>query len=81
MISIFFVPISDNPKIGVNNKKNTINENMLKISLLKGEYVVWVTAEGFEPWKGKILLLGEGYKQNVMARLNKSKALKKANVE
>jgi len=54
--------------IGTTDSKTKV----LKISLGKGEYNVWVTADGYETWQGKILLLGEGYKQNVLARLKKS---------
>lgn len=44
----------------------------LKISLKKGEYTVIVIAEGYQPSKSKVILLGDGYKQNVLARLKKS---------
>lgn len=43
----------------------------LRVNLRKGEYTVIVIAEGYQPWKGKILLLGNGYKQNALARLKK----------
>lgn len=46
--------------------------NSLKINLKKGEYSIVVTAEGYQPWKTKVILLGEGYKQNVLARLKKT---------
>lgn len=41
----------------------------LRVNLRKGEYTIWVIADGYEPWKSKILLLGEGYKQNALASL------------
>ena len=41
----------------------------LRINLKKGEYTIIVVAEGFKPWKTKVLLLGESYQQNVLARL------------
>lgn len=41
----------------------------LRITLKKGEYTIIVVAEGFKPWKTKVLLLGESYQQNVLARL------------
>ena len=41
----------------------------LRINLKKGEYTIIVVAEGFKPWKSKVLLLGESYQQNVLARL------------
>jgi hypothetical protein len=41
----------------------------LRVSLKKGEYAIWVIAEGYQPWKSKILLLGEGYKQSALATL------------
>ena len=62
--------------VGTTDSKTQV----LKISLERGEYILWVTAEGYEPWKGKILLLGDGYKQNVLARLNKSAGSKKKTV-
>ena len=43
----------------------------LRIDLKKGEYTVIVAAEGFKPWKSKILMLGAGYKQSALARLKK----------
>ena len=45
---------------------------VLKVNLEKGEYIIWVKAEGYDKWEGKILLLGKGQKQNVLARLKKS---------
>ena len=43
----------------------------LKINLKKGEYKITVTAEGYQPWHGEILLLGQGYRQSVLAQLLK----------
>ena len=43
----------------------------LRIDLKKGEYTIIVAAEGFKPWKSKILMLGTGYKQSALARLKK----------
>ena len=45
------------------------NTKQLRVNLKKGEYTVIVVAEGYKPWRGKVLLLGDGYKQNVLARL------------
>ena len=63
------------------NKKligTTDNTNgQLKISLKKGEYTIWVLAEGYEPWKRMITLLGNGYKQNVLASLKIKKSAEK----
>jgi len=44
---------------------------MLRVNLRKGEYTIIVVADGFKPWKGKILLLGKDYKQSALARLKK----------
>ena len=44
----------------------------LRINLKKGEYTIIVIAEGYTPWKNKITLLGEGYKQSALARLKKA---------
>ena len=43
----------------------------LRVNLKQGEYDIWVIAEGFEPWKSTILLLGEGYKQSALANLKR----------
>lgn len=43
----------------------------LRINLKKGEYTLVVVAEGYKPWRSKILLLGDGYKQTALARLKK----------
>ncbi|RKY75872.1 hypothetical protein DRQ12_11110 [candidate division KSB1 bacterium] len=51
----------------------------LKIPLEPGEYTIQVTAEGYEPWKGTILVLGKGYKQNILANLKKVKKFKGEN--
>ena len=41
----------------------------LKIKLPRGEYDLMVTAEGYEPWEGTVLMVGKGYAQTVLARL------------
>jgi len=41
----------------------------LRVSLKKGEYAIIVMADGYEPWTSKILLLGENYKQQVLAKI------------
>ncbi len=41
----------------------------LRVSLKKGEYTIIVMADGYEPWTSKILLLGENYKQQVLAKI------------
>ena len=43
----------------------------LRVSLKPGEYTIIVLAEGYEPWKSKILLLGKGYRQSALASLKK----------
>lgn len=54
---------------------------LLRISLKPGEYTIWVIAEGYEPWRCNILLLGKGYKQNVLADLQKTKEPNKLNTK
>ena len=54
--------------IGTTDSKS----RQLRISLERGEYIIWVTAEGYEPWESTILMLGEGYKQSVLASLKKA---------
>ncbi len=44
----------------------------LRVNLKKGEYILIVTAEGHNPWKTRVMLLGDNYKQNVLARLKKA---------
>lgn len=58
--------------IGATDSRN----RQLKIPLERGEYSIRVTAEGYEPWEGTILILGKGYKQNVLASLKKIKKVK-----
>ncbi|MCK5146301.1 PEGA domain-containing protein [bacterium] len=41
----------------------------LKINLKKGEYIIVVAADGYKPWRKKITLLGNEYKQTALARL------------
>ena len=43
----------------------------LKINLKKGGYTLVVRADGYRTWENEILLLGKGYKQTVLARLEK----------
>lgn len=45
------------------------NTRSLRVSLKKGEYQIIVMAEGHEPWNSTVLLLGDRYKQNVLAKL------------
>lgn len=63
-----------NAEIYVNDKfiGTTDSRSMqLKVNLKKGEYQIVVEAAGFQTWTSTILLLGKGYKQNVVATLNK----------
>lgn len=46
----------------------------LRVNLKKGEYVLIVTAEGHNPWRTRVMLLGDNYKQNVLARLKKAQS-------
>lgn len=45
------------------------NTRALRVSLKKGEYQIIVMAEGHEAWSSTVLLLGDRYKQNVLAKL------------
>ncbi len=45
------------------------NTQSLRVSLKKSEYQIIVMAEGHEPWSSNVLLLGDKYKQNVLAKL------------
>jgi len=47
------------------------NRKSLKVELEKGEYTIIVTAPGYKPWRNRITLLGNKYKQNAFARLEK----------
>lgn len=41
----------------------------LRVSLKKGEYTIIVMADGYQPWTSNVLLLGENYKQQVLAKI------------
>lgn len=53
----------------------------LRINLKKGEYTIIVVAEGYRPWKNKVLLLGRDYQQNMLARLKKKTSPEETEIE
>jgi hypothetical protein len=53
--------------VGTTDRK----KGSLGIRLESGEYTLMVTADGYEPWKSSIFLLGKGYEQRALARLRK----------
>lgn len=43
----------------------------LQINLVRGEYAICITLEGYEPWEETILMVGAGHKQYIYPNLKR----------